>query len=599
MGAWARAGVVAVACLGAAGVALLFFFPLLQAVGPRLSALKAVPTPVEFVIFDHSTYLAIARNAQSGVSVFTEPFTGTGSSIYPPGYYWAIGELARLPGLDVVAVWNLAGILTVLGLVAMCGAWARFLVRDMRVWLLAPVPLLVGTLAWWVHGEWLGLYRNNSVVLWAPSAIVAMGTAEGFGMLLMGLVLLLLTVATVTAVRRRRLLAAGLAGVLLGLLFHVHAYVAIYTTAMVVGLLLAEDHLRRPRRRRLLTGCGVLLATLVVLRLAGGAVAPTTKIGLLIVVAAALLVERREWRTRLGTAALALVVPALLMAAPYLLRLASEAADDNSFFNQRQAQNEGRDLTLPVTSVLWHELPVLVLAAVAIAGVWRLRRDLDRAVPWLALLIAAVVVTPLLTWNHLWGVDQEPYRFLPYGVFLITVAGVPWLWVAFRRLDRRWIGAEALAAALLLATIPTTAVWARGMDRAGSLPDDPNVRLADQRLAEITGGQLTLLDGCFNPELTRLHGGPNVVRYHPGLAFPANLEAVNAVLAKRVTADIGTARELRAANIRWYATHTACNGTPIAEARRVLGPPVATFPMPEPELYGNPPGTRYQVYRVP
>ena len=585
-------------CLAAAGVALLCFFPLIEAVGPRISALKAVPYPVDFVIFDHSTYLAIARNAESGVSVFSEPFTGTGSSIYPPGYYWAVGEVAKLPGLDVVAVWNIAGILTVLGIVAMCAGWARFLVRDGRAWLLAPLPLLIGTLAWWANDQWLGLYRDNSVVLWAPSAIVAMGTAEGFGMLLTGLVLLLLCVATVGA-GRRRLLVAGGAGVLLGLLFHVHAYAAIFTAAMVVAVLLAEDHLRRPDRRRLLIHAGVLVGALVVLRLAGGAIAPTTKIGLLMVVAAALLAVRREWLARLGTTALALVVPTLVVAAPYLLRLAAEAADDNSFFNQRQAQNEGRDLTLPVTSVLWHELPVLVLAAVAIAGVWRLRREVERAVLWLAVLVATVIVTPVLTWNNLWGVDQEPYRFLPYGMFLVAVAGVPWLWVAVRRLDRRWIGAEALAAVLLLATIPTTVSWARGMERAGTLPDDPNVRAADERIDAITGGELTLLDGCFNPELTRLHGGPNVVRYHPGLAFPADLEAVNAVLAKRVTADIGTARELRAANIRFYATHTACNGTPLAEARRVLGPPVATFAMPEPELYGNPPGTRYLVYRVP
>lgn len=592
------AGVVLV-CLGALAFALFCHFPLVHSDGSiDVDALKSVPRPVEFIIFDHTTYLAIARNAETGVSVFTEPFTGTGSSIYTSGYYWAIGTAADLTGSEVVAPWNVFGILTALALVAMCAGWARWAAPGSRAWLLAPLPLFVGTLAWWVNDSWLGLFRQTAVVLWAPYALIAMGTAESFGVLLMGLCLLALC-AALTAAGRRRLVLAAVAGGLLGLLFHVHAYVAIFTSVMVVALSLAEDRLRDSSRRRLAVDAGVLLVVLVALRAVGDGVQSTTKMLLLVAVAVGLLVARRSWWARMGGAAAALVVPAVLIMAPMGIRLARDAADENGFLTQRQAQNGVRDLTLPLSSVLWHELPVIVLAVAAIAGLWRVRRESERAAVWLAALIATAAVTILMTFNDTWGVNQEPYRFLPYGALLLAILGLPWLWVALSRRRPRGSALEIAACVLLLATVPTTLAYLDGMDAAAPLLDDPNIRATNERIAAVTHDEITLLDSCFNAELTRARGGPHIPKYHAGLAYPDNRAAIDRALGLRDRAALADGAALQAAGIRWFATHTNCAGIPPARIRAVLGRPVAVFPMPEPERYGHPAGTRYEVFRVP
>ena len=141
------------------------------------------------------------------------------------------------------------------------------------------------------------------------------------------------------------------------------------------------------------------------------------------------------------------------------------------------------------------------------------------------------MLTPLLTYNHLWGVDQEPYRFLPYGALFICVLGVPWLWIAFTRGDAPARASAGAAALLLAATIPTTVAHTRAVDAAGLVPIAPEVTSSYARIADATGGDLTLLDTCFSPEVTRVFGGPNTVQYHTGLAFPAYVDEINGIRA--------------------------------------------------------------------
>ena len=137
-------------------------------------------------------------------------------------------------------VWNLLGMLVVAGLVAMCGTWALWAARGTRAYALAAVPLVVGTLAWWAEdGAWLGLYQQMSVVLWAPWSILAMGTAEGASLMLLGFALLA-TAALLASDGRRRLLLAATAGALAGSLFHLHAYVAIFGVMVIVAALVAD-----------------------------------------------------------------------------------------------------------------------------------------------------------------------------------------------------------------------------------------------------------------------------------------------------------------------------------------------------------------------
>ena len=588
--------------VGAAAVVALAWFPLLG-VGSRsadLSAIKAVPGPVGFVVFDHLTYMSIARNVEDGASAFVEPLTGTGSSIYPSGYYWTVGQIARLLDTDVPTVWNALGIVAIVGLVAMCAAWALWTARGTRAYVLAAAPLLVGTLAWWVTGgEWLGLYHHSAVVLWAPWAILAMGTGEGVALLLLGLALLATAAMVASGDGRRRLALALTAGVLLGLLFHIHAYVAIFAALVVLATLVATDLLERPSPRWAVCGLGCLVVLLALMRAGLVDVEPTTKIAIVVVLVAGLLLLKPGWAARMWRPALGLGLAAVAVAAPVLARLLSEAGDEGSFFYARQQQNERRDLTLPVSSVIVHELPVLVLGIAAAIGLWRLGRGDPRRSAWLGALLALLVVTPLLTYNHLWSVDQEPYRFLPYGALFVCVLGVPWLWLALSRGDRPARASAAVAALLLLATVPTTVAYTRAVDAAGIYASAaPEVTSAYARIAETTGGGLTLLDACFSPELTRVLGGPNDVAYSAGIAYPDHLHELQKIRRAMRHQRLPEAASLARAGVGWFATHTACGGVDRAEIRRRLGGPTVSFGMPEPTRFGNPPGTRYEVYRI-
>jgi hypothetical protein len=597
---WSTAAAVLSAVVGGAAVLLLAWFPVLGLGGrdANLSAVKAVPSPVEFVIFDHLTYMSIARNVQEGGSAFVEPFTGTGSSIYTSGYYWAIGGIARALDVDVPTVWNLLGMFMILGLVAMCAVWALWAARGTHAYALAAVPLLVGTLAWWADdGAWLGLYRQMSVVLWEPWAILVMGTSEGMSLLLFGFALLAAAAMLVSDGRRRLVLALA-SGLLVGLLFHLHAYVAIFAALVIVATLVTAELLERPSPRWA-AGCGASVVLLLVLmRTDAIDVEATTKIVLLIVLAAAMLVAKPGWLARMWAPGLALALPALLVAAPVFLRLLQEASDENSFFYARQRQNDARDLTLPVSSFIVHEMPVWVLGAAAAAGLWRIRREDPRRTPWLAALLALLVVTPLLTYNHLWGVDQEPYRFLPYGALFICVLGIPWLWIALARGGVPARASAAVAAVLIAATVPTTLAHGRAVDSAGLVPSPPEVTSAYARIADATGGDLTLLDTCFSPQVTRVFGGPNVVQYHAGLAFPAHVDEVNAIGASLHGGTLPMRTDLSGVGVGWFATHTNCRGISREEIRQRLGAPAVSFLMPAPTRYGHPPGTQYEVYRI-
>ena len=93
-------------------------------------------------------------------------------------------------------------------------------------------------------------------------------------------------------------------------------------------------------------------------------------------------------------------------------------------------------------------------------------------------------------------------------------------------------------------------------------------------------------------------GGPNVVQYHTGRAFPAHVDEINGIRESLRGHALPPAGYLAAAGIGWFATYTNCGGIAPAELRRELGSPVVSFPMTDPEEFGHPPGTRDEVFRV-
>lgn len=564
-----------------------------------MQAIKSVPSPVEFIIFDHFTYQAIARTVEDGGSAYVEPFTGTGTSIYPSGYYWFVGTVAKLTGVSVVAIWNAFGIVIALGLTGASFLWARWTAPGTRAYVLAAVPLFVGTLGWWAGGDWLGLYNENSVVLWAPYTLLAMGTGEAFSMLVLALVVLGVAGGLTQPGTRAGLLSFAAAGVGLGVLMHTHSYVTIFAAFTVVFMLVTMEAVHSSAWRWLAGWSGVCGVLLGLFGLGVIDLRPTTQLALLAAVPALALVTRPSWTRRMWAGGLALIAPFILIAGPMVVRLAREMTDSDSFFNVRQEQSAVRDLGMPFWDALWFELPVLVLAVAAAAALFRSGLSSERHRAWFAALSALLVSTSLLTFNDLWGVDQEPYRFLPYGAFMLAIVAFPWLWLAVADGTKRSRIVAGTASVLMLATIPTTVAYSRAID--GSKPYAPSgtERAAYGELAKITGNGLTLLDACFWPELTRVVGGPHTIAFHPGLAYPEHVNELVAIKNAMTAGELAPPDQMAAAGIAWFATHTNCGGVPANRIAATLGPPTRTFPMPTPEAFGHPAGTRYELYRMP
>ena len=106
---------------------------------------------------DQMSYAAIATNVANGVLAPVEPFTMTGVSHYPSGWYVVLGLAARVTGAPVWVIWQVLGALAVMTIIATLG-WIAWRVSR-RAWapLLPGLALFTGTLALRTSGDWFTL----------------------------------------------------------------------------------------------------------------------------------------------------------------------------------------------------------------------------------------------------------------------------------------------------------------------------------------------------------------------------------------------------------------------------------------------------------
>lgn len=593
-----RAGTIAGAVVAGAGwiaAAWLYWGPLLR----RLPDHSVDGIVKDYYLSDQLAYLSIARNVSVGLSPFVEPFTATGSSIYPSAYYWILGRFADVGSTTVFAAWNVVGMAVTLALLAMATAWAVWCLPGTRAWVLAPAALMVGTLEWFTSdGHWSAAYGEHAV-LWAPYGSLFSPGAEGFALLWAGLCLMAVCSVLIRPAGRRRLLVAGVAGVLLGLVLVSHTYVAMFAATAVVMVVVAHEVVLRPQRRAVVVLGAAMAVVLVASGVLGGSGA-VTRLAIVIATPLAWLATRREWRRELGAPALALAGAALATGSPLLVRIAAQIADPDSFFYLRQELAETRDLGLPAGAVLFQFGPLWLLAGAAIVALARRERE-PRETAWLSALAGLLVATVLLTFNDAWGFDTEPYRFLPYGTFLLAVAAMPWLWSALAagpRLVNPTRGAGVGVAMALGLTVPTTLAFTHDTaDLVFAFPRGE--REAYARVADVTGDGLALYDACFRPDLVKVGGGGRVVYENVGLAIPAHHEEIGAILAAVATRRLPADAALEDTGIAWFVSTNHCEGVGAAELRRRFGAPRGV-PLGAGAAagLGAPADLTYEVYRV-
>lgn len=539
---------------------------------------------------DQLTYMSIARNVQEGRSAYLEPLTATNWSIYPSAYYWLLGLFARATGTNPIFAWNVVGMLSTFGLMMVAGAWGRWATRSIWGWVLAPFPLLVGTLQYWTDHAWKAPYGDHAM-LWAPAVVIFNPAAEGPAMGLAGLACLCGVRALSSSQISMKWMS--IAGLLLGCCANVHTYPTLMGSMMVSAILLAF-HLLGPINRR------AVIITLASFGVAAAIVASgvlTAALGLfavLVIGALAPLVLVPEWRARSWRPLLAFLASAGLAALPIAVRIVLDVLKPDSFLAWRQSIAQDDDLSLPVGQVLLQTAPVLLIASAAIVGLVRRRRDI-RSRAWAAGLVGILAGSALMTFNASWGMNQEPYRFYPYAMFLIALAAFPWLlekWGTFRTAVPR-----AVIGATLLATVPTTMMFYNDTEQIG-LNFSKGERTAFETVGNNLPEGITLVDVCIPRRAFKALTKANVADFNAGLARPAREDALRKVLYEQGHGRLSSGADLAAAGVTSFVTLNYCQGLSTQALTERFGPPVAISRPADAVACGMPADTMFSAYRT-
>jgi hypothetical protein len=570
---------------------------------PRAADGQGATCVKAFYLPDQFSVMSIARNVADGRATYVEPFTATGSSIYPSAYYWLMGRVSDLGGTTVLGAWNALGLVSSLLLLGVCVLWARWAAPGSAAWLLAPLPVLAGSLQWWRGGDWSA--DLGGPVIWPAAANLYSPGAETPA-LACALLAVLAMAAAMNASGRRRLGLAAAAGLAAGGTLHLHAYVATFTALAMVLMLVAEAVVASGGRSRLFrtaaASTAALLVALVVLPGSGFG----GRLALIVAVLLGALAIDAGWRRRMGPIVLAWGAAALLAAAPLLLRIVGQILDPDSFFHLREASVTAVSLEPPPGLLLVLCLPVALLTGAALLHLGRAGRADPRRRAWFAALTGVAAATVLLTYNRRLGIEGlESYRFVPYGLVLAAALAAPWLWTAIADGARRERATGAVVGTALAAGLPTIVAFATAQWQAVRcfLPQE---RAAYDQVAQAVGPrELVLLDRCFVPYEVKVLSGMRVVNVNPGLAVPERFPQVRAAL-KAVAIAQGPAAAQNAprdvfarSGATRFVTRTGCDGLTRPLIRARFGSPIQRVEMTSPGRFGLPDPTHFEIYRIP
>jgi hypothetical protein len=545
-----------------------------------------------FYLGDQFAYMGIAKNVADGGIAYAEPYTATGDSIYPSGYFWVLGKVSAGLNLTIFGGWNLLGLAVTLALFLASGWWCWWVSKRSWAWLLGPLPAIVGTWHFFVNSSWKSQYRDNAV-LWPGYANLFSPGAEPCALLLVG-VGIFYVLKGFSGSARKPAFSALVGGALLGLALNVHSYVPIFgfVAAMWGAAVLSLSERGVPRHRvpalvaivsALIVGSALAPGGFTVLRLLCpmliGAVIPIVIDGF-----------RGPMPARVGAFALGAGVAAI----PIGIRIARDAMSEESFFVFRSGMAKAEHRSLPLDDVLLHTIPLLILVVGAVVVAWRDRLD-SRSRIWMSALVGLFVATALLTFNAAWGVNQEPYRFLAYGQILLAAVAAPFL-VVFPRLRLVNVAVYAVVVGLLLSTIPTAKTFADATDTV--LRVGQNERAAYEAVAAEVGEGLALLDGCLPRGAFKAITGTSIAAYNRGVALPADFEALNDVLINQRRGVLPDDAALRAAGITAFMTHSHCAGSGLGPLIARFGAPL-TIPLSAPAECGFAEGLDLFVFRIP
>lgn len=501
---------------------------------------------------DPLSYAAIATNVTQGHWALTEPFTLTGVSHYPSGWYLLIGAIAKVTMLPVYVVWTFLGVAIVSASVLTVGWTAKRITTRWWAPMVPAAALLTGTFSTLVVGNWYSPLGEHAV-LWGPfvSLYVLNAEAAGISIAVAALSLLVSTAhdSSRTNPRRNTMVAA----LLIGLLANIHTYSFFTATALAATFIAVRHLITHPNRRT--TALTIALPALVIAfgHLIASTIGPLPLFVLLMASLAPALIPAAGGQ--LKTAVIAAIV-FVVAASPQVVWTAIGIASEDPFLLYRQESTRNLGILHAPTlaaAVIW----LLVFATIATAI--RAKRQPTLA----ALTIAIAAAWMVLPLNDLWGFNQEPYRFwLQLSMIGGLLLAIPFSWALA---NRHQFSARQQTSVTVLATIAAL-LWAVSLTDARGFAAYANEQgvidletpraEAIRALTASTSGLLATSE-CLSPrELKLIAKGP-VAEYNLGLAWPADEPAFRIFDdVERRAGEDPTA--LQAAKVQYVITDSAC-----------------------------------------
>jgi hypothetical protein len=545
---------------------------------------------------DQYSVLSIARNVADGKPAYVEPYSGSGDSIYPSGYYYILGQVARITDSSVLWSWNFVGLLMTSGLIVLSFVWARRASGGTVGWLLAPAPFFVGTLYWWQSGGWL--YQQESAVVWPPSASLYSPGAESPALLLGGISLLLLWIALDKQVQHPWISYVA-AGLLLGSSLHLHANIAVFCllagfAAIVADYLLTQASARRVRW--VLCGASSTFAVLLLIPPSGAIVRLFCVLGATTLA----LCSDGVWRRNYGRLFVCWAGAAAAAGGPLLFRIGTQIVSGDGYFYERQASVVSVEVSPPILRTLLLFAPIWLLTLTV--GGWLVRRHCVTRIqtPRLAVLLGLCVATFASVSGDVLGAQGlEWHRFGIYAAFFLTMACAPILGAMFRDDSATFPRFTAAGlGVLLLATLPTTFAFARERPGFACTPQDEINAYRDIG-SRISSEEVVLLDRCLPPGRFKVLSGSRVAFFNLGIAPPPDIEAGRRAIAEISAGVIPSDTTLAKIGATRFLTHSMCAGVPGADLAERFGPPIVEVPLQNAAAFGFPGGVTYRVYRIP
>lgn len=574
----------------------------------------------DYFSYDQYSYLAIAVNVRNGNLEAVEPFTETGINHYPRLYYVLLGLLSRLLGTDIVATWQVTGVVVQM-LMVIAISWLLIrLTGQPLLGVFGFVPSLIGTLAVITSGNWYQSLDNHAV-LWGAFGVFFTLNGESAALsLAVTSTCLIIGVTFPTgqgnvSTERMNWAAIVAASALIGTLANVQTYSFLTAIYLLVYATSMYGLLSYGSRKHIV----ISLICLVVVIFGGPIIASvcgplvTLMAGLLAAAPGFSLVLLKHKVRMIGAAA-----AAALAASPTIIGTLAGLASEDEFLTYRESSSAA--LGVPLwPGVLAALAPLIMLALIFWAGTAQSNKA------WQASALGAGVAWALVASNDNWGANQEPYRFWIDSFTIVTAATIPILfqvgirsWSGWRsRVQsddgaRRWrhvncaaskrgwmvtkhvvLGSACLtlATSVALGFADFAKFSAYVQDRGTESFNDPQARAigaavrkgVEDNSAAIRSTELLLADPCISPFRVKLLTGVPTAFYNLGLAWPEHEKALREVLKQR-TAGTFARSEAQSGEVGYLLTDSSCSaawhtedvGMRVAEVPYSLGGKVAT-----------------------